>query len=330
MTSKAVVAAVACALGATLAAQEEGPAVVRQVTVQAIPGVVAAGAQWTIVWQGTDNADGIVGTPDGGVIFAQEQPSRVGKVDRNGRFSVYAERTNGGGSLGLDTRGRVYAVQRTCTDPGLKTPCTEPTKVGIVYPENERKTLADSFGGKPLARPSDLVVATNGGVYFTAGGAFYIPPDGGRVIGVGQKVRANGIMLSRDEKTLYVTNGPTVVAFDVQADGSAINQREFVKLSAGNADGLAIDSEGRLYVASGTPGIHVFSAAGKHLGTIPTPREATTLAFSGPDKRVLYSVGRGALGPDGKEFVTPAGVRNNSKTLYRIPMLAQGFAGRPK
>ena len=264
------------------------------------------------------------------MIFAQEQPSRVGKVDRNGRYSVYAERTNGGGSLGLDTGGRVYAVQRTCTDPGLKTPCTEPTKVGIVYPDGERKTLADSFEGKPLARPSDLVVAGNGGVYFTASGAFYVPPGGGRVIGVGQKVRANGIMLSRDEKTLYVTNGPTIVAFELQPDGSAINQRDFVKLPAGNADGLVIDSAGRLYVASGTPGIHVFSAEGTHLGTIPTPREATTLAFSGADKRMLYSVGRGALAPDGKEFVTPAGVRNNSKTLYRIPMLAQGFAGRPK
>jgi gluconolactonase len=172
MRSRPVIVALVCALGVSVVAQEEGPAVVRQVAVQAIPGVVAAGAQWRIVWQGTDNADGMVGTPDGGVIFAQEQPSRVGKVDRNGRYSVYAERTNGGGSLGLDTRGRVYAVQRTCTDPGLTTPCAEPTKVGIVYPNSERQTLADSFDGKPLARPSDLVVATNGGVYFTAGGAF--------------------------------------------------------------------------------------------------------------------------------------------------------------
>jgi hypothetical protein len=55
--------ALAGVVGITLAAQEEGPAVVRQVAVQAIPGVVAAGAQWAVVWQGTDNADGIVGTP---------------------------------------------------------------------------------------------------------------------------------------------------------------------------------------------------------------------------------------------------------------------------
>jgi hypothetical protein len=44
----------------------------------------------------------------------------------------------------------------------------------------------------------------------------------------------------------------------------------------------------------------------------------------------LYVVGSGALGSDGKEFTTPPGVRNNAKTIYRIPMVARGFAGRAK
>jgi hypothetical protein len=55
-----------------------------------------------------------------------------------------------------------------------------------------------------------------------------------------------------------------------------------------------------------------------------------SVAFSGRNKKTLYVVGSGALGPDGKEFTTPEGVRNNAKTIYRIPMVAQGFTGRAK
>src|SRR2546426_12437505 len=52
----------------------------RDVTITQIPGVIAAGTKWKIAWHGADNADGIVGTPDGGLLFAQEQPSSIGKL----------------------------------------------------------------------------------------------------------------------------------------------------------------------------------------------------------------------------------------------------------
>jgi len=92
---------------------------------------------------------------------------------------------------------------------------------------------------------------------------------------------------------------------------------------------MAIDSVGRLYGTS-SPGVPVFDTEGKHPGTIPAPRNVISVAFSGPDKKTLYVVGSGALSPDGKEFTTPQGVRNNAKTIYKIPMLAQGFKGRAK
>ena len=78
------------------------------------------------------------------------------------------------------------------------------------------------------------------------------------------------------------------------------------------------------------PGVQVFSPDGKYLGTIPAPRNVISVAFSGPDKRTLYVVGGGGFGPDGKEFTTPQGVRNNAKTIYKISMLAQGYQGRAK
>src|SRR5213083_2057647 len=79
----------------------------RDVTVTAIPHVIAAGAKWRLVWQGTDNADGIVGTKDGGLLFAQEQPSTVGRVDKNGKFSIFVKDTHGTGALGIDYKGRL-------------------------------------------------------------------------------------------------------------------------------------------------------------------------------------------------------------------------------
>ena len=73
----------AIVLGHVVVAQRGGgqPQGAREVAVTEIPGVVAAGVTWTLAWQGTDNADGLVGTADGGLLFAQEQPNRVSKLD---------------------------------------------------------------------------------------------------------------------------------------------------------------------------------------------------------------------------------------------------------
>jgi gluconolactonase len=331
MQSKATFATAWRLLGAALwlsqvvVGQSQG---VRQVTVTEIPGVVAAGAKWTLVWQGTDNADGIVGTSDGGLLFAQEQPNRVSKLDRSGKVSVYLENTHGAGALTIDSQGRVLAVERTCTDPDRQpAPCSEPTAVAVLAPK--RKILADSIEGRSLGRLNDLTVDKQGNVYFNGSGTFHLNAKG-RVSSIGENIRTNGIMLSRDERTLYATNGGVIAAFDVQPNGRVGNQRDFGKLEAGgNGDGMAIDAAGRLYVTSG-PGVQVLSPEGKYLGVIPTPRSVISAAFSGPGKKTLYVVGAGALGPDAQEFRTPEGVRNNAKTIYRIAMLAQGFKGRAK
>jgi gluconolactonase len=314
--------AIACCLVGAATAQQ------REVTVTEIPGVIAAGSQWTLAWQGTDNADGIVGTADGGLLFAQEQPSRISKLDGKDKVSVYLENTHGAGALTVDSRGRILAAERTCTDPGGQpAKCTEPTAVGELAPE--RKVLADNIGGKSLGRLNDLIADKKGGVYFNGAATYYLNPAG-QVSAIGENIRTNGITLSRDEKTLYVTNGMEIVAFDVQPDGTVRNQRALGKLEAGGVgDGMAVDNSGRIYITSG-PGVQVLSPEGKYLGLIPTPRSVISAAFSGIGKKTLYVVGSGALGPDGKEFQTPAGVRNNAKSIYKIGMVAAGFDGRVK
>src|SRR5215813_709663 len=104
-------------LGALAFGQAAAQQFPRDVTVKEIPGVIAAGAKWQQVWQGTDNADGIVGTPDGGLLFAQEQPNTIRKLDTNDRSTVLVRDTHGAGSVAIDAADRILAVLRTCTDP---------------------------------------------------------------------------------------------------------------------------------------------------------------------------------------------------------------------
>jgi gluconolactonase len=302
----------------------------RDVRIDEIEGVVAADSQWELAWHGTDNADGIVGLPDGSVLFAQEQPRLIGRLDDRNTYSAYLRETRGVGSLTIDRAGRLIGVERTCTDPGRRAsePCTERTAVSVIAPA--REVLADSYQDAPLGRLNDLVARSAGGVYFTVGGAFFVD-TAGRVTSLGDELRANGIMLSRDERTLYVTNGGVIVAFSLAADGTPTERRDFARLEAGgNGDGMAVDEDGRLYVTS-PPGVQVFEESGRYLGLVPTPRNAISVAFAGPGKRMLYVVGSGAaLGPNGSEFATLPGVRNNAKSIYRVPMIARGFAGRAK
>jgi gluconolactonase len=278
-----------------------------------------------------------VGTNDGGLLMAQEQTNQINKLDKNGKFSVYLKTAHGPGALSIGPKNRLLVMERSCTDPGghlgvKPEDCKEPTDIAALTPE--RKVLADSVDGKGLGRVNDLIADKKGGAYFTSGGAFYLTP-GGKVTSIGENLRTNGITLSPDETTLYITNGASIVAFDVQPDGSVKNQREFAKLdgSGANGDGLAIDGVGRVYVSNtnnSNPGVQVFSSEGKFLGQIPTPRSVISVAFSGPGKKTLYAACMGALDADGKNVATPPGVRNVAMTVYTIPMAAQGFKGRAK
>src|SRR5256885_15842776 len=143
-----------------------------------------------------------------------------------------------------------------------------PTSLWQLAPK--KQLVADKYNGEPLdcigGVINDIVADSKGGVYFTMGGLFYANPQG-VVTKYGMDLTTNGVTLSPDEKTLYVTNGQSVAAFDVQKDGSLTNQREFVKLTSGGGDGSTIDGKGRLYVTSGA-GVEVIGPDGKHLGVI--------------------------------------------------------------
>jgi gluconolactonase len=171
------------------------------------------------------------------------------------------------------------------------------------------------------------VADKKGGAYFTDTGAYYASANG-TITRIDDNLRTNGIVLSPDQKTLYVTNMKEVVAFDVQPDGSVKNQRSFAQLQAGgNGDGSTVDSAGRIYVSTG-PGVQVIGPDGKYLGLIPTPRPIISVAFSGPNRKTLYIVGAGAADANGQEI--HEGPQKTGRTIYKLPMIARGIKGQPK
>lgn len=288
----------------------------------AIPGVVAAGTPIVVLGDGFKGTEGPLALPDGSLVFTETQEARLTRIAPDGQLSTYLRDTNGANGLGLNPAGEIVAVQ------------VNDTRVGTLGAKAQ--TLASDWGGKAFGRPNDLVVARDGTVYFTDSGrnanqapaTGEVAPPAVYRIKAGQLerlasdiTRPNGIQLSPDEKTLYVANtsGEHVLAYDIRPDGSLGPRRDFARLAGwrvdapngptSGADGLAVDAQGRLYVAS-TAGIEVFETTGRALGVISLPKQPQNLAFAGPDKKQLFVVGRGAA--------------------WRIDTLAQGFTGRAK
>jgi gluconolactonase len=287
-----------------------------------IPGVVAGGTKVQLIRDLFQSTEGPIAMPDGSVLFTEQDAGdgQLVKIDKDGNISTYLRDTNRTIGLAYDPKGRLIGTQSRIP------------RVGVLAPT--RMTLAEEFEGVPLVFPNDLVIDKQGGIYFTdqlqtrfrpvpaartKPLIFYIRPDGKLVKASEEVTSPNGITLSPDEKILYVANGPTIAAYDVQPDGTLRNFRTHATLVGlnrnaqgqvqGGADSICMDSAGRIYAATGV-GVQVFSPQGQHLGTIPTPLPPQAPAFAGPDKKTLYVVGRGAV--------------------YKIAMLAQGVQGRAK
>ena len=288
----------------------------------AISGVIAAGAKVELVRGGLKGAEGPVAIPDGGLYFSDITANRTYRLDKNGGISVWRENTKGTNGLFLSKDGRLLGAEGGGP------------RIIAVTPDSRVTALATGFGGKSLRSPNDLIMDKNGGIYFTdpaprpspdvapkeKGNVHYIRPNGEVLLLDDQIQRPNGISLSIDEKTLYVddTEGEYVYAFDVQPDGTVKNKRQFAKLrepekgSLGlrsRADGMALDSKGRLYVATAS-GIQVIDPRGEYLGTIRVPSVVRNVAFGGPRRQTLYMT---AL-----------------ESLYRVQMLSEGPDGRAK
>jgi gluconolactonase len=227
----------------------------------------------------------------------------VGQQTIAGRLAILLIGSNG---LALDPQGRL-----------IITAMADRTLVRLEK-DGTRTTLADRYDGKRFSGPNDVAVKSNGSIYFTdtvnglrGGGdspqrelpysAFYLLKNGKLTLLGGDRDKPgeapNGIALSPDEKTLYVTAGMRkTLAYDVLPDDTVANPRTFIE--AGN-DGIKTDNQGNVYQvnAVGQGEILITSPAGKRLGTIqlpqiggePRPRIcASNIAFGDADGKTLY------------------------------------------
>jgi gluconolactonase len=321
VTRLTVVLAV-CLAAAVVAGQGQRAAAPPPATLSspAIPGVVAAGTRVELVSGDLRRTEGPVAMPDGSLLVSSA--NRITKIDPNGLVSTFVEPSGDANAVSFDAKGRLIAVERAANNE----------KVGVLYPA--RATLVDRYGGKPFNRLNDLVVSSRGGIYFTdTAGVYFLSPDG-KVARVAQGIpNPNGVILSPDEKVLYANDkdGLYLLAYDVAADGTLSNRRNFARYQSlrvaghkdpllaedNGADGMTVDTDGRVYVATNL-GVEVFSPRGDHLGTIPAVwggeqfmlRKPQNVAFAGPGKRTLFIVGAGAV--------------------FKVQTLAQGVQNRAK
>jgi gluconolactonase len=248
-------------------------------------------------------------TPAGGLSvfldksgFTGTDLNSVGGQYTNGRLHVLLIGSNG---LTLDRQGRLIIA--AMTDRSV----TRLEKNGV------RTTLVDKYEGKRLNSPNDLVVKSDGAIYFTETtsgmrgrdesparelpfhGVYLIKDGALRLLDKDPQGSApNGIAFSPDEKILYVNGGTKITRYDVLADDTIANGRVLidtgVEKTPGNTDGMKVDRNGNIY-CSGPGGVWIISPQGKHLGTIVTPDRVANLAFGDADSKTLYMVGGRSL-----------------------------------
>nr|WP_321411207.1 SMP-30/gluconolactonase/LRE family protein [uncultured Allomuricauda sp.] len=194
---------------------------------------------------------------------------------------------------------------------------------------NVIRVIVDSFDGKPIDGPNDIITDSKGGIYFTdpqftmeaekfqpGRAVYYVSPDREitRLVEPNEFTMPNGILLSPDEKTLYINNcyddeswypvdsskDNFVWAYDVNDDGTISNGRKFAELrltgnvldrkgKSSSADGMAIDTMGNIYVATYF-GVQIFDSEGEFIGMINLPSFPVSLGFGDEDMKTLFIV----------------------------------------
>ncbi len=254
------------------------------------------------------------------LLFSDPNSNIIYKISKDGELSIFRQPSGYSGSdiaefkqpgsngLALDKEGRL-----TIDEHGNH-------RVSRIEKDGAVTVLADSYEGKRLNSPNDLVYKSDGSLYFTDppfglpmfendprkeipwSGVYRISPDGQIVLLNKELKGPNGIAFSPDEKHLYVGNwdpeNKVVMRYEVKKDGTLSEGERFFDMTEAPGedaiDGIKVDSRGNLYV-SGPGGIWVISAGGKHIGTIIAPRHVHNMAWGGEDGKTLFLCAQSGL-----------------------------------
>ncbi|MFO0909244.1 MAG: SMP-30/gluconolactonase/LRE family protein [Isosphaeraceae bacterium] len=253
---------------------------------QQLQEILLPGEEWRLVSEGYTFTEGPAANARGEVYFNDIPASKTYKIGLDGRVSLFATNTNRANGQAFGPDGRLYAV------------ATATGKV-VAYDEaGQPSTIAEGIPG------NDLVVAHDGGIYVThpAGGGqtghvWYVNPKREKKLVEATIPAVNGVTLSPDQSLLYVADPRShwVYSMQVDSDGSLKYKQKYYHLhvpdtaDAAGADGLRVDRDGRLYVAT-RMGIQVCDQAGRVNAIIPTPNgRISNLCFGGPDFSTLFA-----------------------------------------
>ena len=286
--------------------------------VTALIAIVPASMQELEIATSVSMLEGPTVDADGNVYFTDILLQRIMRFSRDGKFSVFREKSNVANGLVIDPQGRLIAAEGAASPTAERSGMATggiPRVTRTDLKTGRMEMLADTFEGKPLSGPNDVTIDAKGRLYVTdsSGAAVYridAPGTIARILAAPDIQRPNGIQISPDDRTLYIVeaNGAEggarlIRAYDLLPDGTARNMRVLYNFYPGrSADGMSIDTQGNLYAAAGLHrtrgtaetldtkcGVYVISPQGKLLKFIPVPEDyITNTAFGGPDMKTLY------------------------------------------
>jgi gluconolactonase len=244
--------------------------------------ITEPGKDWELVSEGYKLTEGPAIDTAGSVFFTDIPNNRIHKIGTDGRVTVWTEDSGGANGMMFGPDGRLYVCQN-----GRK-------RIVAYANDGTESVIADGVSS------NDLTVSRKGEVYFSdppGKRVWFIDAKGSkRVVHEGIE-SPNGVLLSADQSLLYVADyrGKWVWSFQVQPDGSLANGQPFYRLetpddsSMSNADGMTVDSDGYLYVATRI-GLQICDQAGRVVAILNKPQDAplTNVVFAGPEMQTLY------------------------------------------
>jgi sugar lactone lactonase YvrE len=251
--------------------------------------------------EGYQPAEGPIWIHEGNyLIFSAFRSDTMYKWSEEKGIEIFRSPSGKANGNTLDKQGRLI----TCEHGNRQVSRTEPD--GTIEP------MATNYQGKKFNSPNDVVVKSDGGIYFTDPpfglridkiedqqeldycGVFRYSPDTGETTLLADDfVLPNGLTFSLDESLLYINDSDKthIRVFDVKEDGTITNGRVFAEVDGnvveGRPDGMKVDREGNVY-CTGKGGVWIFDPDGNHLGVIPVPLKCANFAWGGSDWKSFF------------------------------------------
>jgi len=251
-----------------------------------------------------------VSAQEGYLVFSDVRADELKRWTAKDGLTTFRKPSFNANGNTLDLQDRLV----TCEHTGRR--------VSMLETDGALKTLVDQFEGKKFNSPNDVVVKSDGTVWFTDP-PYGLPKgtpkeqEGNYVFRFDPKAKTttivvkdfdmpNGLCFSPDEKKLYVADSGKphhIRVFDVQKDGTLTGGVVFCQIDKGGPDGIRRDAKGRIFSSAGD-GVHIFDVEGTLIGKILVPETPANLCFGGPDGQTLFITAR--------------------TSLYSIPLLVKG------